>query len=157
MSHGLYIRDTSISSNRLRNGFPNNNSYYKTILTLHISQLSLNHGYLEISGNRIRNILHSIAGSYTLLSEHTLLNITKNIAHTTLKQDKVSTQSLGTVYPFQFLSEHNLNAKVGGNETLHYEILVTEYVFTLPGYPFELLLNNCTLLTNTPFKLSKSK
>ena len=100
VSHGLYIRDTSISSNRQRNGFPNNNSYYKTILTLHISQLSLNHGYLEISGNRIRNILHSITGSYTLLNEHTLLNITKNIAHTTLKQDKVSTQSLGTVYPF---------------------------------------------------------
>ena len=76
MPHELYIRDINMSSNRHSNGlflisfrcegsiFINNNSYYKTILTSHISQVSLNHGYLEISDNHVRNIFHSIAGSY---------------------------------------------------------------------------------------------
>ena len=58
--------------------------------------------------------------------------------------------------PFQFFSDHKFDAKVGENGTLNYKRLETDYEFTSPSYLIELLLNDCTWLTNTAFKLSKS-
>ena len=136
----------------------NNNSYYDSLIELHLSTLYIyRYGSCEISENNVKYIARRSLESYFLFQYHSELNITGNIMFRPLTTTifNIGREQKKICY-FQFAG-HKGNTVDQNAMTSNYKISFTYNTLTDPLYNSEsikLIDDNCTWLSDTAFVTS---
>ena len=173
LSHYIVITSTNISSNchhdgldliSLTNGMIkfgehviiHKNSYYASILHLHLSILKF-HGYCDISYNYARNIFKAKEGSYYILKINSKLSITSNTVYAVILESRIHNEQREEICNMQFVSKgKNLDDLVENNETLNFTVDMIDNVYTAPIHLLKSVNSSCAWLADTAFETAKS-
>ena len=133
------------------------NNTYEYIIQLYFSVLRYQ-GYIEFSSNFARRILRANQGSYYLLKEYTILNITNNLVYSATKSPVVYNEYFQQICYYQFISDRgNLDEEFTRGKTLNYIILLVNNIYTAPEHQINYLdESDCTWLPKTAFKSTNS-
>lgn len=136
-----------------------NNSYYYSIFMLHLSELKF-YGHCEVCGNQVRHVFRGKQASYYLVNENTKIIITHNILFSILSQSKIYNEHYQQMCYFQFYSKNdNLDKLVIHNQSLNYEIVVIDNIYTAPIHILKsrnIFPGNCLWLVGTAFQMVNS-
>ena len=173
MSHYIVIWSTNMSSNHHHSGLGlialtngmikfkehviiNNNSYYESILYIHLSIVKF-HGYCNISYNHARNILTAKEGSYYILKINSKLSITSNLVYAIILQSPIHNENREEICNMQFVSKgKNLDGLVENNKTLNFSVDMIDNVYTAPIHLLESFNSGCVWLADSAFETAKS-
>ena len=173
-SHLTTISSSNISFNIIKNGVNlilstngilifsksviiRNNTYFTSVIKVRFTVLKFS-GHCQIFGNQVKYIFTGLEGSYYLLNENSIVNVTQNLLYAVIQHRLAYDENDQIVCIFQFLSkEGNLDKVVTMNETLNYAIVWFENRFTAPSHLSHSLFDNCTWLTDTAFDTSTAQ
>ena len=121
------------------------NNTYEYIIQLHHTVLRFER-YIEFSFNKARRILRANQGSYYMLKEYTVLNITNNLVYSATKSTELSNENFKNICYFQFISDLGfLDEELALNKSLNYKILLINNTYTAPEHLISYLSNyDCT-------------
>ena len=136
------------------------NNSYKSIIRLYISIIIFK-GYSEFSANTASFILNSKRGSYYVLEEYSIINITKNFVHSVMKADLILNDDSKPFCHFQFNSyNNNLAEDISKNISEHYHIELIDNVHleskNIAHDRSTLYYKDCTWFKNAPFSSTNS-
>ena len=80
-----------------------NNSYYRNIIELHFS-IVVCKSYIDFTGNNARQILQAKDGSYVIISELIIINMSRNNVYMVAKQEHMYGDNSWPICPVQFHS-----------------------------------------------------
>ena len=179
MSHQISLDNTTIDYNIHKRGICllfsvngvlnllnsvviNNNTYYNSLIELHLSILSI-HGNCKIFGNIVKYISKRNQDSYFLFQEHSVLSITDNTVFTPLSTKVInnSEREEHVICYFQFGSHKGNfdNAMKQKAIALNYTIIFSYNILIDPlcnTKCIQLIDNDCTWLTDAAFMTSTS-
>ena len=171
-SHFVFMKETNMSSNRHDNlvnmisstngrihvsNVVITNNTYEHILTLYLSVL-IYENYFECSSNFARFVIKAKEVSYYILTEHSTVNITKNLVYATITTQTVYTQHLKELCIYQFTSSRgNLDEELTENKSLNYKLYWVNNTYTAPPYEVNFYsYQKCSWLPGTAFYSSES-
>ena len=149
------------ASNRIVNFYKNitinNNTYYNSIIYLHLSLLKL-YGHCKIFHNQVKYVMRSSQGAYYLLKEYSFLTVTQNIVYSVITHGFAYNEMNQEICYFQFTSKKgNLDKKVMQKGIkLNYTIEMIDNAYTAPIHIIETSFSNCTWLADTAFQTTPS-
>ena len=140
----IIIEDTNISSNMCNEGTSlmilntaqikcknvriTNNSFYISILYFYLSVFRIEDN-VDIFNNKVRNVLHSMEGSYVLFYPNTDLRITDNIVYSVLTKEMIHKVKPSDICYFQFFADKQLIIE---NKTVPFKITIINNLYTAP-------------------------
>ena len=136
--------------------FVKNNKNFNNMLKLQFSILVFM-SYIEVSSNCARQILMAKSGSYLIITENTIVNISLNTVYMLAVQERTFRINSERICPFQFYSskDHNLDKR----QKYSFQVIAFENLHMtskeLPGN--DKSFGNCTWLAGTAFLMATAK
>ena len=132
------------------------NTNYNNILKLQFSILIFK-SYIEVSSNRARQVLIAKFGSYLVVTDNTIVNISFNTVYMLAVQERTFRINSERTCPFQFYS--NKYGNLDRMKKYSFQVVAHENLHMtskdLPGD--DILFGDCTWLAGTAFQMATAK
>ena len=131
-----------------------NNSYYRSIVELHLSVAVSRGQNINFTNNIVRQIMEGKSGSYFMMEELSVVDISMNTVYTVVKQVLTFGSDSWPICPIQF---HSIRGNIDKDQSIRienlYQALMVDNVQMLPQYlpGFNKSFGNCTWLAGTAF------
>ena len=115
-------------------------------------------GYVEVTSNRVRQVLHVSSASYLLIRDYTTLNISNNIVYMVAKQVNTFNDNGQHICLIQFTSsKENLDDDIK-TLTTNYKILLidNEQMMSKNLLGKDMSFGNCTWVAGTAFQMAQA-